>query len=254
MAVFCVGTGPRGHPLKVGRQPHYAELAVSSNTLGQPWGRGRCTRGGQSASGFSVWSLEVTFWLTTSSGFLDHGNGNLDGDTRFLAPVSIVGRHEINWWNFEMGLFPGLTKWDMPSEPGGAHFTLLTNLQECIAIHMACEAAWALPALIPPISLWPTCCDPATLASIPSCCPTSRLPSCSAPCLECSSPHLHAMSHAHLLVLTHLKWDPFRGLSHSCPFLQVNPCHVTLSDSGMAFATLWFAWLEAVAPHWHEGL
>lgn len=39
----------------------------------------------------------MTFGLIKPSGFLDHEKGNLEGDIGPLAPVSIMGRHEINW-------------------------------------------------------------------------------------------------------------------------------------------------------------
>lgn len=52
---------------------------------------------GQLLRFLSVWSLEATFGLIKPSGFLDRGKGNLEGDIGPLAPVSIMGRHEINW-------------------------------------------------------------------------------------------------------------------------------------------------------------
>lgn len=62
---------------------------------------------GQLLRFLSAWGLGVTFGFMKSSGLLDRGKGNLEGDTGLLAPVSRVGRHEINWKNKRCDWFLG---------------------------------------------------------------------------------------------------------------------------------------------------
>lgn len=81
--MFFVGTGPCGHPHKVGRQPSCMELAISSTTLWQPWGRGGPMWGGQSVDQMPQVSLYLEFGSYLLTNYIFRIFGPWQGKSRW---------------------------------------------------------------------------------------------------------------------------------------------------------------------------